>query len=83
MSPCTKMLLDLTLKYKKEGLKEGKKEGLKEGKKEGLKEGKIEGMKEAILNTTRKMIEKNMETKEIQDITGLSKEEIENLSENM
>ena len=45
------------------------------GKLEGIKEGKLEGMKEAAL----KMKKSNMSLEVIQGVTGLSKEEIENL----
>ena len=52
--------------------------GLQEGRKEGRKEGRQEG----ILTTAKKMIKKNMQIKDIQEITGLSKEEIEKLANN-
>lgn len=58
-----------------EGLKEGKMEGLKEGKIEGLKEGKVEGLKQAAKNL--KLM--GLDTAKIQEITGLSKTEIEKL----
>ena len=52
---------------------------LEDGKKEGLKEGQILGKKETQKEIARKMLEKNFSIEEIQDITSLSKEEIENI----
>lgn len=39
-----------------------------------------EGMNQGILSTAKKMLKRNMEINEIQEITGLSKEEIEKLA---
>ena len=63
MSPFTKTLLDL------------KNEGKIEGKIEGEKQGSLK----SLLSVAKKMLERNMETKEIEEITGLTKEEIEKL----
>jgi len=43
--------------------------------------GREKGIVEGIMQTAKKMIERNMKLKEIQEITGLSKEEIEKLQE--
>ena len=53
----------------------GTREGLEKGKKEGLEQGK----REEKISTAKKLIELNMPTEQIIKITGLSKEEIENL----
>lgn len=45
----------------------------------GFKEEYEKGVKQGIIETAKKLIQRNMEIKEIQDITGLSKEEIEKL----
>ena len=38
-----------------------------------------EGSLKSLLNVAKKMLDRNMETKEIEEITGLTKEEIEKL----
>lgn len=60
---------------RQEGREEGREEGLKEGREEGLKEGREEGLKETAL----KMKAKGLSFMDIQDLTGLSLETIENL----
>lgn len=52
MSPLTKMLLDL----------------------------KLEGKEEGILSMAKKMLQRNMEIREIEEITGIPKEELEKLA---
>ena len=72
---------------KAEGLAEGKAEGLAEGmikgKAEGLAEGMekglAQGIKETQLSTARKMLKLGMSIEEISEITGLTKEEVDNL----
>ena len=64
MSPFTKTLLDMKNKYETKGMQKG------------IQEGKREGKKEGILNIAKRMIEKNIETEEIKELTGLSNEEI-------
>lgn len=66
MSPLTKLLLELEEK------------AISKGKKEGL----IEGALQEILKVAKNMLDRNMEIEEIQEITGLSKEEIKNLAKN-
>jgi len=51
----------------------------KEAAEEGEKRGKKEGITQAKLETAKKMLDKKMNVETIQDITGLEKEEIENL----
>ena len=65
------------------GRAEGKAEGLAEGKAEGLAEGMekglAQGIKETQLSTARKMLQLGMTIEEISEITGLTKEKIDNL----
>ena len=42
-------------------------------------EAKMEGIKTGIINTAKKMLEKNMNVKDIEEVTGLSQKEIKNL----
>ena len=78
MSPLTKMLLDWE-KEKEEAKaisrKEGKEEGITEGREKGRKKGKIE----AMLETAQKLLERKMNINDIQEITGISKERLENM----
>ncbi len=60
MSPLTKMLFDLELK----------------GEKRGEKKGERNGIIKTLQETAQKMIKKNMKIQDIEEITGLSKEEI-------
>ena len=59
----------LGIEYAKE---EGKKEGIEEGIEKGIELGKLQGIK----NVVKSMLDKNMDIKDIVDITGLSEEEI-------
>lgn len=59
--------------------KEGYEEGHEEGYKEGHKKGHKEGNKEAMIKVARKMIQKEIPINEIIELTGLTKEEIENI----
>ncbi len=52
---------------------------LEDGKREGLKEGQILGEKKKQQEIVKRMLAKNFSIEEIQDITSLSKEEIENI----
>ena len=58
-----------------EGKQEGKQEGLLEGKQKGLIEGELKEKQEVAL----KMKQKGLDIEFIQEITGLSKKEIEKL----
>ena len=46
-----------------------------EAKMEGIKTG----IKTGIINTAKKMLEKNMNVKDIEEVTGLSQKEIKSL----
>lgn len=59
----------LGIEYAKE---EGKKEGIEEGIEKGIELGKLQGIKKVV----KSMLDKNMDIKNIIDITGLSEEEI-------
>ena len=64
---------------KEEGLKQGKEEGLKQGKEEGLKQGKEEGLKqgkEEVRKIVKNLIKMNYPIEQIQEVTGLSNDEI-------
>ncbi len=47
----------------------------------GKESGIVEGVMKTINKTAQKMLKKNMNIKDIEEITGLSKEEIEKLQE--
>ena len=57
----------------------GTEEGLKQGKEEGLKQGKEEGLKQGKEEIAKKLLEMNLPLKQIIEVTGLSKEEIEKI----
>jgi predicted transposase/invertase (TIGR01784 family) len=58
---------------------EGRMEGKEEGKEEGRMEGKEEGRVEERMEVGRKMKQKGFSNEDISGMTGLSKNEIENL----
>ena len=59
---------------------EGLSEGKKIGETIGLKKGESIGLKNGKKEIAKKMKAKNMPIKEIMELTGLSKEEIEDIS---
>ena len=61
------------------GLEEGIEKGIEKGIKEGIEKGIKEGIKEGNINTARRMKKASFEISVIQEMTGLSKEEIEKL----
>ena len=61
------------------GIKQGREKGLKEGREKGLKEGKKEGSMEKAKEIAKKLKQMNMRASEIEEATGLTKEEIESL----
>jgi predicted transposase/invertase (TIGR01784 family) len=61
------------------GKEEGIAEGTAKGKAEGIAEGKVEGITEAKAEAARNMKAKGYSVEDIQDITGLSPEQIEKL----
>ena len=64
----------------RKGIAKGKKEGLVEGEKKGLEKGKQEGEKQKAIQIAKSMLAKNYTADEIAEITGLSIEEIKQLS---
>ena len=64
---------------KSKGLAEGRTQGRKEGREEGLEEGREEGRSESQRNIAKKLRDMGMSIKDIEQITELSKEEIEKL----
>ena len=65
--------------WKNSAIKEGKEIGIKEGREIGIKEGIKEGKKEAKKEIAKALVKENMPIDKIVTITGLSKEEIEDL----
>jgi predicted transposase/invertase (TIGR01784 family) len=68
-------LLEITTSYHEQGRAEGRAEGKVEGRAEGRAEGKAEGKAEIA----KKLLDKMMSFEEIEEITGLTREEIEQL----
>ena len=62
-----------------DGRAEGEKIGIEKGIEKGRAEGLAEGEKKASLENARKMKLKGFSVEDIIDVTGLSKNEIENL----
>lgn len=62
-----------------EGLEEGREEGRKEGIEEGKKEGKEQGKREAKIEVAKEMKKNNLPIELIAKVTGLTKEEINNI----
>ncbi|MBO6233554.1 MAG: Rpn family recombination-promoting nuclease/putative transposase [Clostridia bacterium] len=61
------------------GFEDGQKDGLKRGEKKGLEKGLKQGKYENQKETAKKMLEENIDMEVIIRITGLTKEEIEEL----
>ena len=72
---------------KRQGMKIGKEQGMKIGKEQGIKEGREEGIKigekNNIITITKEMIAQGFSNEIIEKITNLSREEIENIKNNM
>lgn len=68
-------------KAKKDGLKEGLEKGLEKGRKEGMKEGRKKGMTEAKAEIVLKLKKKQTDIHFIAEITGLTTEEILDITE--
>ena len=60
----------------REGLEEGKKQGIEQGMKQGMKNGINKGKKQEKKDIAKKMKEKGVNIKLIQEITELTEEEI-------
>ena len=70
---------DALVKYNE--IEDAKKEGKSLGIEEGRALGKAEGTKEKAIEIAKKMLKRNMIMKDISEITGLTKEDIQKLSE--
>ena len=67
-------------KGREEGRAEGRIEGKAEGRIEGKAEGIIEGKTEGKLEIAERLLRKNMSVADVQEITGLSEEDIRRIS---
>ena len=61
------------------GLSQGRSEGINIGRNEGINIGRDK----ALLETARKMIEKDMDPNDIEEITGITYSEINSLTKNI
>lgn len=61
------------------GIQQGREEGIKEGMKKGKQEGRKEGIKEGILKVAKGLKDQGLATEVIQQTTGLSIDEINEL----
>ena len=59
-----------------DAMEKGLKKGIEEGIKEGIKEGIEKGVSKEKVNIAKNLLKKNFDIKIIEEITGLSKEEI-------
>ena len=64
---------------KEQGIKEGKEQGIKEGKEQGIKEGKEQGIKIKQKEIAKKLLKMEFTIEDIIMVTGLKKEDIEQL----
>ena len=64
---------------KRDGIEIGKRDGIEIGKRDGIEIGKNDGIQFEKIETAKKMLAKKMPIDVIIEITGLSKEEIENI----
>ena len=64
---------------REEGLQEGREKGLQEGREKGLQEGRLEGRQEEKRAIARNMKALNLPVETITQISGLTREEIEQL----
>ena len=65
------------------GLSQGRSEGINIGRNEGINIGLAKGRDKALLETARKMIEKDMSPNDIEEITGITYSEINSLTKNI
>ena len=64
---------------REDGLKDGIEKGIKEGLKEGIEKGLEEGSMKEKINLAKKMKAKNMPLDDIIELTGLTKEKLEEI----
>ena len=69
----------------KQGLQEGRKEGLQqgiqEGRQQGLQQGLQQGQQQSKLEIARNALAMGLSVEQITQLTGLTKEEIEKISD--
>ena len=71
--------MELTTSYHQRGRAEGLKEGIKRGRAEGIKEGIKEGETKKALATARAALKKGLAEDVVVEITGLSREDVRKL----
>lgn len=71
-----KMLENVSIMIDKE-MNVARRKGIREGRQEGMKEGIKEGIRQGIQSVVVMMLQKGMKSKEIEELTGIKKEEIE------
>ena len=62
------------------GREEGREEGIKEGETKGIKRGRKEGKEEGIKEVAKKLLKEKIPIEKIARTTGLSKEELNELT---
>ena len=65
-----------------EAKRQGIEDGLKEGRKQGIEQGIKEGIEQGIRKTAKNMLKKGVAVEIIEETTGLTKQEIKELTEN-
>ena len=60
----------------KQGIEQGMKQGIEQGIKQGIEQGLKDGERNKMIQIAKKCLEKEMDLKEILEITGLNEEEI-------
>ena len=73
------MIMNLAEQWQQQGIQKGMQEGMQKGMQKGRQEGKQEGKQE----TAKLMLIRGMSHQVIQDVTGLTAQEIERLQENI
>ena len=72
-----KMMLN---REREEGFEEGMERGIKKGMEKGMKKGKLEGIKNEKYSIAKTLKQMNMDDASISKATGLTIEEIQNIS---
>ena len=65
---------------REEGFEEGMERGIKKGMEKGMKKGKLEGIKNEKYSIAKTLKQMNMDDASISKATGLTIEEIQNIS---
>ena len=68
-------------------MEEGRKMGIEEGLKQGIEQGKTEGREQGVKEESNRiiinMLQKGMKVEQIEDLIGVSKEEIQRVKEQL